>query len=461
MNEVAYDLAVIGGGSGGFGAALAAARRGLRVVLIDAGPMLGGNSTLGGVNTWEPGVAGPGIPSELYRELSRYRQAIGVSVTTKFYTKAEPWGLSTIDPATPYRASLRRSGLPHERWARVTFEPDAMAAAMAMMLVRTGRVDLRLGCRMIAVETTARRVTGVIVESAGVQSRLLARAYIDATAQIRLCTMLGCQTYLGAEPKSMYDEPSAPEAHTDMLNGVSLCYRVAPVDVPAVEPLPDGVLRDDGMMRVHSITQYPCGDLNMNPLPLMEGMEFHRLGPEEGRRRCVVRVYQLWHTMQTLHGFDRYRMVMMFPFTGVREGPRLVGRTVLTEGMVRAGRSGQRDGDRHIALSDHALDVHGAGHLMREMKEPYGVPFDCLLPREWDNVAVACRGASFTHIAAASCRLSRTMMGLGHAAGLAAVESQSRGNDLADADTRHVQEMLAEEDVTLDPFDARFPAPGH
>lgn len=53
-NNTSYDLAVIGGGSGGFGAALAAARAGLRVLLVERGPMLGGNSTLVGVNTWEP-----------------------------------------------------------------------------------------------------------------------------------------------------------------------------------------------------------------------------------------------------------------------------------------------------------------------------------------------------------------------------------------------------------------------
>jgi hypothetical protein len=43
-----------------------------------------------------------------------------------------------------------------------------------------------------------------------------------------------------------------------------------------------------------------------------------------------------------------------------------------------------------------------------------------LLPVEYDNLAVACRGASFSSVAASSCRLSRTMMQLGQAAGTAA-----------------------------------------
>ena len=55
------DLAVIGGGSGGFGAALAAARMGVDVVLVEKADCLGGNSVRGGVNCWEMGAGGTGI----------------------------------------------------------------------------------------------------------------------------------------------------------------------------------------------------------------------------------------------------------------------------------------------------------------------------------------------------------------------------------------------------------------
>ncbi|MBT4140707.1 MAG: FAD-dependent oxidoreductase, partial [Candidatus Latescibacteria bacterium] len=45
-----YDICVVGGGSGGFGAACAAARLGAKVILIEAGHGLGGTSTYAGVN---------------------------------------------------------------------------------------------------------------------------------------------------------------------------------------------------------------------------------------------------------------------------------------------------------------------------------------------------------------------------------------------------------------------------
>ena len=68
------------------------------------------------------------------------------------------------------------------------------------------------------------------------------------------------------------------------------------------------------------------------------------------------------------------------------------------------------------------MDTHGsstgrAGCV--ELAEPYGVPFRCLIPRGFQNLLIASRGASLSSLAASSCRLSRTMMQLGQAAGTA------------------------------------------
>ena len=90
------------------------------------------------------------------------------------------------------------------------------------------------------------------------------------------------------------------------------------------------------------------------------------------------------------------------------------------------------------------------------LDEPYGVPYECLLPRELDNLLAACRGAGLSHIAASSCRLSRTMMGFGHAAGLAVADAAPRDADLGDVDVGIVRRWLAEDDVALDPYDSRF-----
>jgi len=453
-----YDLAVVGGGSGGFGAALAAARRGLRVLLVEAGPILGGTSTLAGVNTWESCATGPGLHAELFQRLSRRPSVIGVGRTTKFWTDEQPWGFSAIDRTAAYRDTLRRSTLTPADLRRATFEPDALAAEMAAMLAETRRVDVRLGARFAGAAAQGRKLARVVFECCGKEHAVRPRFVVDATGDIAVCQAVGCRTYLGAEPRSLYGEPGAPEHHVNRLNGVTICYRVTPTEKRAVEPPPEGV-PDEPFERPSSICQYPCGDLNVNPLPIMDGWEFHELGPAEGRHECARRTWRHWRWLQSRHGFDRHKMVAIAPMVGVREGPRLMARRVLTENDLRAGCAGQRDLDRGVALSDHALDVHGsaAGGCV-ELAGPYAVPYDCLLPVEYDNLSVACRGAGLSHIAASSCRLSRAMMGLGHAAGLAAAAAVSEGGMLPEVDVATVRQWLAEENVALDPDDERFPA---
>ena len=76
------------------------------------------------------------------------------------------------------------------------------------------------------------------------------------------------------------------------------------------------------------------------------------------------------------------------------------------------------------------------------MEQPYGIPYSCLLPAEYDNLIAASRGASFSHIAASSCRLSRTMMALGEAAGQASALALRAGAAYAGVDVDEIREQI-------------------
>ena len=78
------------------------------------------------------------------------------------------------------------------------------------------------------------------------------------------------------------------------------------------------------------------------------------------------------------------------------------------------------------------------------MKNAYGVPYRCLLPRGTENVLIAGRAASFSAIAASSCRLSRTMMQLGEAAGVAAHLSCKNGTALRSVPPEDIRRLMAE-----------------
>lgn len=112
-----------------------------------------------------------------------------------------------------------------------------------------------------------------------------------------------------------------------------------------------------------------------------------------------------------------------------------------------------------MLLADHAIDVHGEGGGATELEEPYGIPYDCLLPQEYDNLIVACRGAGFSHIAASSCRLSRTMIGLCHAAGLATALASDDQTLLPEMKPELLQDWLQKDNVAIAPKDLRLRIP--
>lgn len=194
----------------------------------------------------------------------------------------------------------------------------------------------------------------------------------------------------------------------------------------------------------------------MNPLPLMEGAEYFSMAPQKARIICEQRLKRTWKWLRTFVEFKRYRVAHVFSMTGVREGPRLVARRMLTELDVLAGCHQQKDADSWIALSDHAVDIHGRGGRCMELKQPYGISYECLLPLEISNLIVACRGAGFTHIAASSCRLTRTMMHLGHAAGIAGAIAHATQSTFPEIPPSRIRKELAKDNVILDPDDPIF-----
>lgn len=468
--SASYDLVVIGAGSGGFGAALAAARLGARTLLVEKSDSLGGNAARGGVNNWEPGVGGTGIPFDLFRRLKKTPGSVGIYKFGRHFawqgpevSPKYPGGELVLDPAGRYLDTLRRFGAPplfaaeafrREHWHGVPYEPDHYAAAMARMLAETGCCTVRLRTAFQRAEIQGRILTTVTLDDG---TTIAARAVVDATADIVVARHLGCATALGQEPRTLYDEPSAPREPTDRLNGATLIFRVSRhgKTAPTIDPLPAGLPAHcwwADRFPVAACTQYPNGDFNINALPVMAGREAHEAGYAAAYAECARRILAQWHHMQTVFPeFQAFRIVWVAPALGVREGPRLVGRYVLTEHDLLAGLSGQQHDDI-VALADHARDTHGADTGRAgtgELSQPYGIPFRCLLPREFDNVAVACRGASFSSVAASSCRLSRTMMQLGQAAGTAAALTAHLGTTLAAVPARALRASLAAQHVEL------------
>jgi hypothetical protein len=145
-------------------------------------------------------------------------------------------------------------------------------------------------------------------------------------------------------------------------------------------------------------------------------------------------------------------MQWIAPQLGLRETTRIKGEYVLTEHDLLAGISGQRHDDI-VTIADHAMDTHGkttgrAG--CGELREPYGIPFRCLIPKGMKNLLIACRAASFSSLAASSARLSRTMMQLGQAAGTAAALAHKLDIPVAEIPPNLLRDNLRIQHVQLD-----------
>ena len=455
MMEKYTDILIVGGGSAGFGAAWRALQSGrYRVTVVEPNPGMGGTSAYGGVNCWEPGFGGQGV----HRELARRLMAAGNGFVGKTYgypSPEAPWGRSGRC-ADPYEETLIRSLRTGPEQRRFHFEPAAMSETMMELLReadRMGNAEFLFGSRAVAVKTEGRRIAEVTADTPDGSQVIHPRLVLDCSGDIVVARAAGCACMAGEDSCFEFDEPDAPEQPQRAVNGLSLIFRVTPCPKEEIGQIPPEYadvdltdwLRalDETCSPCSCFNEYPNGDININMLPTLPGEYWLDCTPEEVMHICRARVYAYWRWVQTKKRFTGYRIKEIFSMPGIRESWRLKGRYVLKEQDLRNGYAAELGAEHSVAFSDHPIDMHGKpGKSGMTMFPPYGIPYECMLPKEIDNLLVACRGASFSHIAASSARLSRTMIALGEAAGEAAVQCLDRGCLPYEADIGRIREAL-------------------
>ncbi|GGC14790.1 hypothetical protein GCM10011386_03160 [Parapedobacter defluvii] len=471
------DLVIVGAGSGGVAAAIAAGRLGITVLLVEKQHGLGGNASLGGVNVWEMGVGGTGIPFEIYKRLKTKANGVGIyrfNIHRKWQQKRgeqplHPGAELTIDPSLRYVDTLLRhgseTGIDNEafvraNWHGVPFDPNAYQEVLRELLAESGYISVRLGTTFNRIISgNDGRLHAVELEDG---TLVYARYFIDATDNAYLCEAAGAQLCMGQESREVYGEPDAPLQPTQQLNGVSLIYRIGKAGEAEEEEMPTlaaelATLPDQcwwaADFPLASIVQYPNGDLNVNMLPTMEGAEFAGLASYEiAYAECRKRVLAHFrYIRETYPPYRNYVIKWLAPRLGVREGRRIIAAYQLTQHDLLKGLAGQDHPDI-IAIADHPMDTHGsttgrAGCV--ELDQPYGIPFRSLIPKGFRNLLIASRAAGFSSLAASSCRLTRTMMQLGQAAGSAAGLASVQDSDFPELDAAKLRESLKQQHVQL------------
>jgi hypothetical protein len=434
-----YDLAVAGGGPAGFTAALAAARNGARVVLVERYGFVGGcmcmpMPILGMASSEGEKLVG-GLAAEF---LDRLRGLGGC---------AEIILHPTLQSFCPTNGDMVK--IVADRMLAEAGVTSMLHAPVTGANVADGRIQkIMVGCKEGPVEIPA-------------------RFFIDATGDADLAALAGAPTTIGREGDQL-------------VQSVTVQFTIGGVDIaktqaylaghPAQSVYPLGDVADMHLFmgfqsfiaearKIGILTSYPRDYLIFHLM-----MEQDRVGVNttkinclaltsaalgaaeiEGRRQAaeIMQVFRRF-----IPGFER-AVFQSFPAqVGVRETRRILGRSSLGLEDVRSGRRFP-DG---IALSRYPVDIHDpgkAGPVLELLKKPYHIPFGCLIPREIDNLLAAGRCISASHEAIASARVMGTCMAMGQAAGTAAALCVRENIPPSDLDAEYLRTTLREQGALL------------
>ena len=432
--SVESDVIVVGGGPGGIGAAVAAAREGAGVLLVEHYGFLGGMATAGEVNPFMPNhVNGESLDQGIFEEwLDRMRVYHGVRGTSR------------------------------------VFDPNTARLAAEDLCTEAG-VDLLYHHRAAHVESGERHIRGVVLHSKGGLSAVRASQYVDSTGDGDVAALAGCAFEYGSG-NSGHGQP------------MTLCFKLKldPADLPAGGSEKDlyAAVRAD-MGRVQEVYRKAQADGRIEcpreDVLIFRGVDdrvvhfnttrvIHRAGIRgnelsaaeiEGRRQ-LRQIVEVLRTEVPI--FRNAKVHSIAPQIGVRETRRILGRAYVTLADYRAGRRFP-DGIERV---NYPVDIHnpdGTGTTFLDMPKDvwYEIPFGCLVPRDIDNLAIGSRCISVDHGVHSSVRVMPPVCSLGQAAGTAAAMAIAAGIDLAAVDGLAVRRRLIEQGRNLPPFDPENP----
>ena len=408
------DVVVVGGGPAGVSAAVAAARNGAAVCLVERYPYLGGLASGGMVLVLDDMCAGAEITVRgLCAELIGRLEARGLAVVPPeperghdpaMWRKWSRWGLFDFNVRTR----------PHPICYAAAFDPDGFKRVCDDMVQEAG-VALRLHSWFAHALVRDGAVAGVVTESKEGRQAILGRVVIDATGDLDVAASAG-----------------APHVHAGYM--VTTVFRLGGVDTDAAERFqfdqPDqfAVIDKEARRIIGGSWDYwwlktPLPGIVWCNCPHMTGLDglcvAHLTQAEfDGRQRIHALVD---YVRANLPGFARCHVVDIAPQTGVRQ-TRLL------------------DGDYVVTKEDIAGRVQFPDSIARG--RDYYTPYRALLPRGVEGLLVAGRHYSATPPAQKVSREIPPCMAMGEAAGTAAALALHAGVTLRAVDVAALQRRL-------------------
>lgn len=409
--DSSWDVIVVGGGPGGCTAAIAAAREGAKVLLIEATGQLGGMGTAGMVPAWCPFSDGEKI---IYRGLAE-----------RIFNES-------------------KKGVPHEPKGKldwVNINPEYLMRVYDRMVTESGASVLFFS-RVAAVEKSADdTVDAIIVANQLGLTAFRAKIFVDAT---------------GNGDLSVWAEASFMKS--DVLQDSTLCFALANVNG---DKYYGGLHSDNKQSPIHkvvgpdgkypltghhfcmnligpNVVQFNAGHIHADttdPRSVTEAMMTGRQVAQQYLEACKEACPEI---------FGNAFVVKTASLLGMRDGRRIVGDYVFTKEDWNARRTFEDE----IGRNSYYLDVHKSGFKPVHYKkgDSHGIPYRCLTPKGLRNVLTAGRCISTDEEAFGSLRVMPPCLVTGEAAGAAAaIAIQQSRCDVHAVDVQYLRRRLRTE----------------
>ncbi|MBQ9432192.1 MAG: FAD-dependent oxidoreductase [Kiritimatiellae bacterium] len=370
------DFVVVGGGLPGTCAAVAAARRGLKVALVQDRPVLGGNAS-SEIRVWSGGEARYDIVRELR---GRFMNRDGNLVLDD----ARRMRIVSDEKNIDLRVSTRAFG--------VEKKPDGAIAAVKALDLKSNRVI-----------------------------RFEAPFFCDATGDGWVGFWAGADWRMGREAKSEFDEDRAPEKSDNDTLGASLMWTCAVANTPVEFSAPWAEPHAQGQVAVNGEWNWEYG--------------IHRDmidEAEEIRDRLFLAIYGAF-SLAKKRPENANRVLDFCPYLlGKRESRRIMGDWIYSQKDV----TGNTEFEDAIASGSWGIDLHydnckpGVDFLTTCQGPQYGrywIPYRSIYSRNVPNLFMAGRCFSCTHVGLGGPRVINTLSQLGVAAGEAVAMCRELG----------------------------------
>lgn len=426
--ERKVDVCVVGGGLSGLCAAIAAARHGAKVVLMQDRPVLGGNAS-SEIRMW---VSGAG---------SRVRNLQETGI------------LEEILLENMYRNPSRNFSV----WDSILYEK----------VKAEENIELLLNCACCfcdCADNVIDSVTGFQLTTYTWQ-KVYAKTFIDCSGDSILAGLTDAEYMWGRESKEQYGEEFGLDKADKRTMGMSLMIQAHETDHKCEFIPPEWAYKfktDEEM----NFKPHECLDkIGTNFYWIELGGEVDGIHDTEQVRDELMKIaYGVWDHMKNQgdHGADNWELDFIGALPGKRESRRYVGDYVLTQNDVESGAVfkdtvayGGWQIDNHLP-GGFFMSAKGEGHLQkRRLKEPYAIPLRSLYSKNIQNLMFAGRNISATHIAFASVRVMGTCAVMGQAVGTAAAMMTKYNIDartLCKERILELQDALMEDDCFLPKF---------